>query len=162
MFNFSCPHLYTNTTITITSKLVIDRKEDHVVVKLPKQSGKFIRIPTKDFYFPEGSRTALAFLKKKEEMKVYAAQGSEMFTMKGNEIFHNYFDTVNANIRTAVEHKSDERDLGYDSRESSNAERASQTENRKPTKDTVEKVVKNTAEKAKNITKEVKQPVRGR
>ena len=150
--------------ITITSKLIIDRKEDHVVVKLPRQSGKFIRIPTEDFYFPEGSRTALAFLKKKEEMKVYAAQGSEMFTMKGSEIFHNYFDTVNANIRTAVEHKSDERDLGHGSRENSNAERTSQTENRKSSrkKDTREKTVKNTAEKTKNTAKEVKQPVRGR
>ena len=135
---------------------------DHVVVKLPRQSGKFIRIPTEDFYFPEGSRTALAFLKKKEEMKVYTAQGSEMFTMKGNEIFHNYFDTVNANIRTAVEHKSDERETGHDSRENSNADRSSQPENRKPTKDMVEKAVKNTSEKVKNITKEVKQPVRGR
>ncbi len=150
--------------ITITSKLVIEQKADHVVVKLPRQSGKFIRIPTEDFYFPEGSRTALAFLKKKEEMKVYTAQGNEMFTMKGNEIFHNYFDTVNANIRTAVEHKSDERELGKGSRESSNADRTSQAENRKSSreKDTVEKTVKNTAEKAKNITKEVKQPVRGR
>lgn len=150
--------------ITITSKLVIDQKEDHVMVKLPRQSGKFIRISTEDFYFPEGSRTALAFLKKKEEMKVYTAQGSEMFTMKGNEIFHNYFDSVNANIRTAVEHKSEERDLGQNSRENSNVERTSQPENRKPSgeKDTVEKTVKNTAEKAKNITKEVKQPVRGR
>lgn len=148
--------------ITITSRLIIDQKADHVVVKLPRQSGKFIRIPTEDFYFPEGSRTALAFLKKKEEMKVYAAQGSEMSTMKGNEIFHNYFDTVNANIRNAVEHKSDERETGHDSRENSNADRTSQPENRKPTKDTVEKAVKNTAEKTKNITREVKQPVRGR
>ena len=106
----------------------------------------------------------MAFLKKKEEMKVYAEQGSEMFTMKGNEIFHNYFDTVNANIRTAVEHKSEERELAQDSRENSNAERSSQPENRKSAreKDTVEKTVKNTTEKAKNITKEVKQPVRGR
>ena len=87
-----------------------------------------------------------------------------MFTMKGNEIFHNYFDTVNANIRTAVEHKSDERDLGHDSRESSNAERTSQPENRKSSreKDTSEKTIKDAAEKAKNITREVKQPVRGR
>ena len=148
--------------ITITSKLIIDQKADHVVVKLPRQSGKFIRIPTEDFYFPEGSRTALAFLKKKEEMKVYAAQGSEMFTMRGNEIFHNYFDTVNANIRTAVEHKSDERETGQDSRENSNADRTSQPENRKPANNTKEKNIKNTSEKVKNITKEVKQPVRGR
>ncbi len=148
--------------ITITSKLVIDQKEDYALVKLPRQSGRFIRIPTEDFYFPEGSRTALAFLKKKEEMKVYAAQGSEMSTMKGNEIFHNYFDTVNANIRTAVEHKSEERELGQDSRESGNTKRTSQQENKKASKDTGEKTVKNTAEKAKNITREVKQPVRGR
>ena len=134
------------------------------MVRLPRQSGKYIRIPVEDFYFPEGSRTALAFLKKKEEMKVYAELGDEMFTMKGSEIFHNYFDTVNANIRTAVEHRSEERELGQDSRENSNAERSSQPENRKSSreKDTGEKAVKNTAEKAKNIGKEVKQPVRGR
>ena len=150
--------------ITITSKLVTKQTEDHVMVRLPRQSGKYIRIPIEDFYFPEGSRTALAFLKKKEEMKVYAELGDEMFTMKGSEIFHNYFDTVNANIRTAVEHRSEERELGQDSRENSNAERSSQPENRKSSreKDTGEKAVKNTAEKAKNIGKEVKQPVRGR
>ena len=103
--------------ITITSKLIIEQKEDHAVVRLPRQSGKFIRIPIEDFYFPEGSRTALAFLKKKEEMKVYTELGDEMLTMKGNDIFHNYFDTVNANIRTAVEHKSDEREMEKGSRE---------------------------------------------
>ena len=150
--------------ITITSKLVTKQTEDHVMVRLPRQSGKYIRIPIEDFYFPEGSRTALAFLKKKEEMKVYAELGDEMFTMKGSEIFHNYFDTVNANIRTAVEHRSEERELGQDSRENSNAERSSQPENRKSSreKDTGEKAAKNTAEKAKNIGKEVKQPVKGR
>ena len=142
--------------------MIPSQKEDHVMVKLPRQSGKFIRISTEDFYFPEGSRTALAFLKKKEEMKVYTAQGSEMFTMKGNEIFHNYFDTVNANIRTAVEHKSDEKALGHDSRESSNTERTSQPENRKPANNTKEKNIKNTSEKVKNIAKEAKQAVKGR
>ena len=74
------------------------------------------RFPT---VFPEGSRTALAFLKKKEEMKVYTEHGSEMFSMKGSEIFHNYFDTVNANIRTAMEHKADERERDQGSRENS-------------------------------------------
>ena len=88
--------------ITITGKLITEQKEDYVTVRLPRLSGKFIRIPAEDFYFPEGSRTALAFLKKKEEMKVYTEHGSEMFSMKGSEIFHNYFDTVNANIRTAM------------------------------------------------------------
>ncbi len=150
--------------VTITSKLVTKQTEDHVTVRLPRQSGKFIRIPIEDFYFPEGSRTALAFLKKKEEMKVYAELGDEMFTMKGSEIFHNYFDAVNANIRTAMEHKSDEREVGQSSRENGNAERSSQPENRKSSreKDTGEKTVKSTAEKAKNIGKEVKQPMRGR
>lgn len=144
--------------ITITSKLIIEQKEDHAVVRLPRQSGKFIRIPIEDFYFPEGSRTALAFLKKKEEMKVYTELGSEMFTMKGNDIFHNYFDTVNANIRTAVEHKSDEREMEQGSRENSKegsrAGRASPTETGRTAKDTAEKI--------KNTKKEIKQPVKGR
>lgn len=147
--------------ITITSKLVTKQTEDHVMVRLPRQSGKYIRIPIEDFYFPEGSRTALAFLKKKEEMKVYAELGDEMFTMKGSEIFHNYFDTVNANIRTAVEHKSDERELGQTSRE----ETASPLETGKAaSKNVGEKAgeSKNTAEKIRNAKKEIKQPVKGR
>ncbi|MBD5462696.1 MAG: DUF3801 domain-containing protein, partial [Lachnospiraceae bacterium] len=112
--------------ITITSKLVTKQTEDHVRVRLPRQSDKFIRIPIEDFYFPEGSRTALAFLKKKEDMKIYTEHGNEMSTMKGSEIFHNYFDTVNANIRTAMEHKSDEREMGQEnSKESDRTERAS-------------------------------------
>ena len=147
--------------ITITSKLVTKQTEDHVMVRLPRQSGKYIRIPIEDFYFPEGSRTALAFLKKKEEMKVYAELGEEMFTMKGNEIFHNYFDTVNANIRTAVEHKSDERELGQTSRE----ETASPLETGKvASKNVGEKAgeSKNTVEKVRTAKKEIKQPVKGR
>ncbi|MBD5402365.1 PcfB family protein [bacterium] len=144
--------------ITITSKLVTKQTEDHVMVRLPRQSGKYIRIPIEDFYFPEGSRTALAFLKRKEEMKVYAELGDKMFTMKGSEIFHNYFDTVNANIRTAVEHKSDEREIGQvnreKSKESDRAEKAASKDMAGTTKDTAEKVRK--------IGKEIKQPVRGR
>lgn len=92
--------------ITITSKLITKETEDHVVVRLPRQTGKFIHIPKEDFFFPDGSRTALAFLKKKEEMKVYTEHGEEMMRMTGNEIYHGYFDQVNANIRTAMEHKS--------------------------------------------------------
>lgn len=150
--------------ITITSKLVIKQTEDHVTVRLPRQSGKFIRIPLEDFYFPEGSRTALAFLKKKEEMKVYAELGDEMFTMKGSEIFHNYFDTVNANIRTAMEHKSDERIMGQDFRESDRAEKTSPPEAGKTANGRAEKAgaSKDTAEKIKNTKKEIKQPVKGR
>ena len=147
--------------ITITSKLVTKQTEDHVMVRLPRQSGKYIRIPIEDFYFPEGSRTALAFLKKKEEMKVYAELGDEMFTMKGSEIFHNYFDTVNANIRTAVEHKSDERELEQTSRE----ETASPLETGKAaSKNVGEKAgeSKNTTEKIRSTKKEIKQPVKGR
>ena len=34
--------------ITITSKLVIKQTEDHVMVRLPRQSGKFIRIPIEE------------------------------------------------------------------------------------------------------------------
>lgn len=134
--------------ITITSKLIIEQKEDHAVVRLPRQSGKFIRIPIEDFYFPEGSRTALAFLKKKEEMKVYTELGDEMFTMKGNDIFHDYFDTVNANIRTAVEHKADEREMEQGSRENNSPEKTGTA------KDTIEKI--------KDTKKEIRQPVKGR
>ena len=157
--------------ITITSKLVIKQEEDHVVVRLPRQTGKFIRIPIEDFYFPEGSRTALAFLKKKEEMKVYAQTGSEMFTMSGNNIFHNYFDTVNANIRTAMEHKADEREMEQgnreNSKESGRAERTSPPEAEKADKGRENKTgtSKDTAEKIRNTAKEIKeikQPVRGR
>lgn len=157
--------------ITITSKLIVEQKEDHAVVRLPRQSGKFIRIPIEDFYFPEGSRTALAFLKKKEEMKVYTELGDEMLAMKGNDIFHNYFDTVNANIRTAVEHKSDEREMEQGSRENSKesgrAGRTSPPEAGATTKGRVEKTgaVKDTAEKTKSTGKEIKQikqPVKGR
>ena len=152
--------------ITITSKLVTKQTEDHVMVRLPRQSGKFIRIPIEDFYFPKGSRTALAFLKKKEEMKVYTELGDEMFAMKGNDIFHNYFDTVNANIRTAVEHKSDEREMGHGSRESSK-ESGSAGRTSTPEAGIIAKgrTEKNTAEKARSTGKEIKQikqPVKGR
>ena len=148
--------------ITITSKLVSKQAEDHVMVRLPRQSGKYIRIPIEDFYFPEGSRTALAFLKKKEEMKVYTELGSEMFTMKGNDIFHNYFDTVNANIRTAMEHKSDEREMEQGSRESGRAERITPTGEGKAVPKDMAGVARETTGKIRNTGKEVKQPVRGR
>ena len=152
--------------ITITSKLVTEQKEDYVTVRLPRQSGKFIRIPAEGFFFPEGSRTALAFLNKKEEMKVYTEHGSEMFSMKGSEIFHNYFDTVNANIRTAMEHKADEREKDQGDRENSKESgregRTSQPETGKPAKDMAEKTAKDTAEKVRAIKKEIKQPVKGR
>lgn len=157
--------------ITITSKLVIKQEKEHVVVRLPRQTGKFIRIPIEDFYFPEGSRTALAFLKKKEEMKVYTQTGSEMFVMRGNNIFHNYFDTVNANIRTAMEHKADEREMEQgnreNSKESGRAERTSPPEAEKADKGRENKTgtSKDTAEKIKNTgkeIKEIKQPARGR
>ena len=157
--------------ITITDKLIVHREEDHAVVRLPRQSGKFIRIPVEDFYFPDGSRTALAFLKKKEEMKVYTELGDEMLAMKGNDIFHNYFDTVNANIRTAVEHKSDEREMEQGSRENSKesgrAGRTSPPEAGATTKGRTEKTgaVKDTAEKTRSTGKEIKQikqPVKGR
>ena len=157
--------------ITITGKLIVHREEDHAVVRLPRQSGKFIRIPVEDFYFPDGSRTALAFLKKKEEMKVYADKelGSVMSAMKGNDIYHNYFDSVNKNIRTAMEHKADERQMEQGSRESTKeAERAEKTsppEDRKAAKDMAEKTVRHTADKTGNPQKEIKelkQPVKGR
>lgn len=150
--------------ITITSKLIIEQKEDHAVVRLPRQSGKFIRIPIEDFYFPEGSRTALAFLKKKEEMKVYTELGDEMLAMKGNDIFHNYFDTVNANIRTAVEYKSDEREMGQGSREKSSPEKTVSKDRAGTARDTAEKTgtAKDIIGKIKDTKKEIKQPVKGR
>ncbi|MBD5516900.1 MAG: DUF3801 domain-containing protein [Lachnospiraceae bacterium] len=148
--------------ITITSKLVTKQTEDHVMVRLPRQSGKFIHIPIEDFYFPEGSRTALAFLKKKEEMKVYAELGEEMFTMKGSDIFHNYFDTVNANIRTAVEHRADEKEMEQGGRESKKAERSTPTETEKATSKDKAGTARDTTGKIRNTGKEVKQPVRGR
>ena len=84
-----------------------------------------------------------------------------MLAMKGNDIFHNYFDTVNANIRTAVEHKADEREMGQGSRENSKesirAGRTSPTEAGKTAKDTAEKT-RNTGKDVKQI----KQPVKGR
>lgn len=144
--------------ITITSKLITRQEEDHVMVRLPRQSGKYIRIPVEDFYFPEGSRTALAFLKKKEEMKVYAELGDEMFTMKGSEIFHNYFDTVNANIRTAMEHKSDEREMEQGSR----VEKTTPTRTEKAVPKDMAGATKDTVEKVRKTRKEIKQPVRGR
>ena len=153
--------------ITITGKLITEQKEDHVTVRLPRQSGKFIRIPAEDFYFPEGSRTALAFLKKKEEMKVYTEHGSEMFSMKGSEIFHNYFDTVNANIRTAMEHKADERERDQGDREGDRTAGTRPLEAGTASKDRTKKTgtSKGTEDKIKNTEKEIKkikQPVKGR
>lgn len=157
--------------ITITGKLVVRQEKDHAVVRLPRQTGKFIRIPMEDFYFPEGSRTALAFLKRKEEMKVFADKelGGVMFAMKGNDVYRNYFDFVNKNIRTAMEHKADERQMEQESRESTKeaekAERTSQPEAGKAPKDMAEKAVKHTADKTRNPQKEIKeliQPVKGR
>lgn len=40
--------------------------------------------------------------------------------MTGNEIYHGYFDQVNANIRTAMEHKSGDREQEHDSMERRN------------------------------------------
>lgn len=157
--------------ITITGKLVVRQEKDHAVVRLPRQTGKFIRIPMEDFYFPEGSRTALAFLKRKEEMKVFADKelGGVMFAMKGNDVYRNYFDSVNKNIRTAMEHKADERQMEQGSRESTKeagrAERTSPPEAGKAPKDMAEKAVKYTADKTRNPQKEIKeliQPVKGR
>ena len=97
------------------------------MVRLPRQTGKFIHIPKEDFFFPNGSRTALAFLKKKEEMKVYTEHGEEMMRMTGNEIYHGYFDQANANIRTAIEHKSGDR-----GKEQNNEERSTMPEAGEP------------------------------
>lgn len=149
--------------ITITEKLVTKETGNHVVVRLPRQTGKFIHIPKEDFFFPEGSRTALAFLKKKEVMKVYTEHGEEMMRMTGNEIYHGYFDQANANIRTAMEHKSGEKE-----RENSGMERDSQPEIKEAAGQNQRKGEKNipakhdrTAEKART-GKQIKQPVKGR
>ncbi len=37
--------------VTITGKLVIKQSGDHVTVRLPRQTGKFIRIPMEDMLF---------------------------------------------------------------------------------------------------------------
>ncbi len=149
--------------ITITEKLVTRETKDHVVVRLPRQTGKFIHIPKEDFFFPEGSRTALAFLKKKQEMKIYTEHGEEMMRMTGKEIYHGYFDQANANIRTAMEHKSGERE-----RENSRMERDSQPEINGAAGQSQRKDEKNipakhegTAEKVRTA-KQIKQPVKGR
>lgn len=168
--------------ITITGKLITKETEDYVVVRLPRQTGKFIHIPKEDFFFPDGSRTALAFLKKKEEMKVYTEHGEEMMRMTGNEIYHGYFDQVNANIRTAMEHKSGDRekeqnneerstmpeageppaqrygrDEGnlYQEAEKTKAKNSSREERKNPAKS------ERPVEKVKSV-KEVRQPVKGR
>lgn len=149
--------------VTITEKLVTRETENHVVVRLPRQTGKFIHIPKEDFFFPEGSRTALAFLKKKGEMKIYTERGDEMMRMTGNEIYHGYFDQANANIRTAMEHKSGERE-----RENSRMERDSQTEikgaagqNQRKDEKNIPAKHERTAEKVRT-GKQIKQPVKGR
>ncbi len=168
--------------VTITGKLITRETEDYVVVRLPRQTGKFIHIPKEDFFFPEGSRTALAFLKKKEEMKVYTEHGEEMMRMTGNEIYHGYFDQVNANIRTAMEHKSGERGMeqinsersimpeagepsaqghgrderdAYPEAEKTKAKNSSREERKNPVKS------ERPVEKAKTV-KEIRQPVKGR
>ncbi len=153
--------------ITITEKLVTRETENHVVVRLPRQTGKFIHIPKEDFFFPEGSRTALAFLKKKEEMKVYTEHGDEMMRMTGNEIYHGYFDQANANIRTAMEHKSGEKE-----RENSTMERDSQLEingaagqNQRKGEKNIPAKQERTAGRTRNTgkkAKQIKQPVKGR
>ena len=83
-----------------------------------------------------------------------------MSAMKGNDIYHNYFDSVNKNIRTAMEHKADERQMEQGSRESTKeAERAEKTsppEDRKAAKDMAEKTVRHTADKTGNPQKERK------
>ena len=149
--------------VTITEKLVTRETENHVVVRLPRQTGKFIHIPKEDFFFPEGSRTALAFLRKKGEMKIYTEHGEEMMRMTGNEIYHGYFDQANANIRTAMEHKSGERE-----RENSRMERDSQTEikgaagqNQRKDEKNIPAKHERTAEKVRT-GKQIKQPVKGR
>ncbi len=149
--------------ITITEKLVTRETKDHVVVRLPRQTGKFIHIPKEDFFFPEGSRTALAFLKKKEEMKVYTEHGEEMMRMTGNEIYHGYFDQANANIRTAMEHKSNDREMAQGSMERSGQPEINGASGQNQRKDEKNIPVKHerTAEKARTA-KQIKQPVKGR
>lgn len=168
--------------ITITGKLITRETEDYVVVRLPRQTGKFIHIPKEDFFFPDGSRTALAFLKKKEEMKIYTEHGDEMMRMTGNEIYHGYFDQANANIRTAMEHKSGDREQEHDSMERRNQpeageppvqehgrdegnlyQEAEKTKAQNSSREKRKNPVKSErpVEKAKTV-KEIKQPVKGR
>ena len=168
--------------ITITGKLITRETDDYVVVRLPRQTGKFIHIPKEDFFFPDGSRTALAFLKRKEEMKIYTEHGDEMMRMTGHEIYHGYFDQANVNIRTAMEHKSGERGMEQGNVERSTTpevgeppvqwhngtERDGQPETKGAAEQNRRKNEKNipaksdrAVEKAKTV-KEIKQPVKGR
>ena len=87
--------------------------------------------------------------------------------MKGSEIFHNYFDTVNANIRTAMEHKADERERDQGDREGDRTAGNRPLEAGTASKDRTEKTgaSKGTEDKIKNTEKEIKkirQPVKGR
>lgn len=93
----------------------------------------------------------------------HTEHGDEIMRMTGNEIYHGYFDQANANIRTAMEHKSGEKE-----RENSGMERDSQPEIKGAAGQSQRKDEKNipakserTAEKARTA-KQIKQPVKGR
>ena len=102
--------------------------------------------------------------------------------MTGNEIYHGYFDQANANIRTAMEHKSGDREQEHDGMERRKQSEAGEPSAQRYGRDEgnlyqeAEKTkVKNSrreerknppkserpVEKAKTV-KEIRQPVKGR
>ena len=90
---------------------------------------------------------------------LYTEHGEEMMRMTGNEIYHGYFDQANANIRTAMEHKSGDREQEYDSMERRNQPEAGEPPAQGHGRD--EGNLYQEAEKTKTV-KEIKQPAKGR
>lgn len=153
--------------ITITRKLVIREEGEHVVVRLPREPDKFIHIPKADFWLPPEGKTALAFLKRKEEMKVVNSKGGELKSMKGIELFHEYFDKVNENVRLAMERDREEKKA--DKEKSAGKERGTEKYTEKDNakvpkrKGAADKAAENKEIKAigENV-KEIVKPVKGR
>lgn len=153
--------------ITITRKLVIREEGEHVVVRLPREPDKFIHIPKADFWLPPEGKTALAFLKRKEEVKVVNSKDGELRSMKGTELFHEYFDKVNENVRLAMEREREDRKA--DKEKSAGKERGTEKHTEKDNakvpkrKGAADKAAENKEIKAigENV-KEIVKPVKGR
>ncbi|MBO5055401.1 MAG: PcfB family protein [Lachnospiraceae bacterium] len=153
--------------ITITRKLVIREEGEHMVVRLPREPDKFIHIPKADFWLPPEGKTALAFLKRKEEMKVVNSKGGELRSMKGTELFREYFDKVNENVWLAMER--DREDRKADKEKSAGKERGTEKHTEKDNakvpkmKGKADKAAENKEIKAigENV-KEIVKPVKGR
>lgn len=89
--------------ITITRKLVLKETPEYMIVRLPRESNKFIKIASADFWSPPEGKTILAFLKKDEAMKIYDKNGHSRYLMSGDRVYADYFDEVREAVRTAVE-----------------------------------------------------------